>query len=139
MLHWETVEAKLPKYQTLKERSKLGFRIKLYSIAFCICAVAEHLLTAISTIYYVKACDPDSDPVAGFFEEQLIQLFSITKFALWKGLLGKMINVMAAFVWNYMNIFVVIISIGISSKFKQLNEELIRIKGEVKKNKCFSA
>lgn len=38
---------------------------------------------------------------------------------------------MAAFIWNYMNIFVVIISIGISSRLKQLNDELERVKGEV--------
>lgn len=131
MVHWEEVEAKMPKYRTQKEKRRLAFRIKTYAIGFCICAITEHLLTAMSTIYYVKACRPDYDPVAGFFERQIIQLFSLTSYELWKGLCGKTVNVMAAFVWNYMNIFVVIISIGISSRLKQLNDELERVKGEV--------
>lgn len=131
MTHWEEVEAKMPKYRTQKEKHQLAFRMKVYAIGFCVCAITEHLLTAMSTIYYVKACRPDYDPVAGFFERQIIQLFSLTKYELWKGLFGKTVNVMAAFVTNYMNIFVVMISIGISSRLKQLNDELQRVKGEV--------
>lgn len=131
MVHWEEMEAKMPKYDTQKEKRQLAFRIKYYALGFCICAIIEHLLTAMSTVYYVKACRPDYDPVAGFFERQLIQLFSLTKYELWKGLFGKTVNVMAAFVWNYMNIFVMMISIGISSRLRQLNDELHRVKGKV--------
>lgn len=131
MVHWEEVEAKMPKYRTQKEKRQLAFRIKSYAIGFCVCAITEHLLTAMSTIYYVKACEPDYEPVAGFFERHIIQLFSLTKYELWKGLFGITVNVMAAFVWNYMNIFVMMISIGLSSRLKQLNDELQSVKGKV--------
>lgn len=131
MSHWEEVEADLLKYRSRNDRRRLKSQIKLYAISFGVCALIDHILTAISDMFYVNACRPNFDLMTGFFERQSMQLFQITDYELWKGLLGKAVNIMGAFVWNYMNIFIIIISIGISSRLKQLNNELKFIRSEV--------
>lgn len=131
MKFWEEVEKDLLKYRTRDDRRQLKSRIKLFTICFCVCAVAEHLLTVVCDMFYVIACHPNHDLLTGLLERQSRQLFQITDYELWKGLLGKVVNIMGAFVWNYMNIFIIIISIGISSRLKQLNEELKSIRNGV--------
>lgn len=64
-------------------------------------------------------------------EVQLSQLFEETSYSPWKAFFGKILNVVATFSWNYMDLFVILISIGISTRFKQFNMNLERIKGEV--------
>lgn len=41
----------------------------------------------------------------------------------------KFLNIIATFAWSYTDLFVIIISIGLASKFKQINEDLIAVKG----------
>lgn len=132
MTFWEEVEIDLLKYRSRDDRCQLKSRIKLYTVSFCLCAVIEHLLTGMSDMFYVNACRSNRGLMTGFFERQSMQLFQITDYALWKGLFGKAVNIMGAFVWNYMNIFIIIISIGISSRLKQLNDELKFIRSEVR-------
>lgn len=52
---------------------------------------------------------------------------------MWIAIVGKVTNVIATFCWNFMDLFVMIISIGLSSRFKQINKDLQRIKGQVNK------
>lgn len=131
MLKWEAVEAMLPKYRTQKEKSHLRSRINRFAIIFFICAAIEDILTATSTAYYVKTCEPDQDLTKRFFEWHLEHIFRFINYKLWKGLFGKSIRILGAFVWNYMNLFIMIISVGLSSRLQQFNEELKRIKGRV--------
>lgn len=42
-----------------------------------------------------------------------------------------LINIYATFVWNYIDIFIMMISMGLSELFKQLNSELEQAKDEV--------
>lgn len=138
MSSWEAIEAKLPEYRSLKEKSRLEFRIKLFVIIFLISVAAEDILNTTSDVYYVKNCESDKDLLQGFFRKQLSHIFMVTDYALWKGLLGKSIRMLTAFVRNYLSMFIVIISIGLSSRFKQLNVELKRIKGQVSLDQCFA-
>lgn len=96
-----------------------------------ICAVVEHVLSIMTTIYYVHVCKQNEDQITIFFKAQMFEMFELTSYALWKAIIGKFVNIVATVIWNYLNLFIVIVSFGITSRFKQLNRELNRIKGEV--------
>lgn len=42
----------------------------------------------------------------------------------------KFLNVIATFVWSFTDLFVIIVSIGLSSKFHQINDDLVKVKGK---------
>lgn len=130
MIQWKAVEAKFPKYRTKKEREQLKVDIRTVSISFMICASCEHILAIMTRIYYVRSCKPNADQVSAFFISN--EIFRVTSYALWKGILDKFNNIVATIVWNYLNFFIVMVSVGISSRFRQLNREMDRIKGEVR-------
>lgn len=57
-------------------------------------------------------------------------LFHITDYSLLKGILGKMVNILATFAWSFMDLFVMLISVGLSSRFELINTMLFRAKGK---------
>lgn len=93
--------------------------------------IVEHLLNIYSVIHYAVHCQASAHPIQYLFELQLSELFAVTEFTPLKGFLGKFLNVVATFGWTYMDLFVTLVSMGISSMFRQLNDDLDRIRGEV--------
>lgn len=91
----------------------------------------EHVLNLVSILYYGKICLNQKEPIKELFRANLSQLFTFLSYSNWLAVLGKMVNIVATFAWNYMDLFVMMISLGLSSRFKQINEDLQRVKGEV--------
>lgn len=92
----------------------------------------EHVLNAFSIVYFAKVCMDKDDLFEELFRVQLSHLFIIFPYSIWIAIFGKAINVIATFCWNYMDLFIMMISAGLSTHFKQINEDLQRIKGKVK-------
>lgn len=88
----------------------------------------------ISAINYASYCNKTDDPIRNFFlltNDEIFYIFDYsTPLALW----GKLQNVYSTFIWNYMDILVMIVSIGLASKFRQLNDNLLKFKGMVSKD-----
>lgn len=56
-------------------------------------------------------------------------MFLIYPYSGYLGGLAKAINIIATFVWSYTDLFVIVVSIGLVSKLKQINEDLFEVKG----------
>lgn len=80
---------------------------------------------------------PEKDPIEELFTVQLPLLFTITPFSIWKAAVCKWLNLVLTFAWSYMDLFIMIISVGLASQFRQLNESLARVKKEVNSDYCF--
>lgn len=86
----------------------------------------------ISNLYYVSQCPAiKGHPIQSFFYSSLSELFVIFDYSDFLAFIGKLVNIIATFTWNFMDLFVMIIAAGISSKFKQLNDDLFKYKGVV--------
>lgn len=91
----------------------------------------EHCLNIVSILYATTKNTPEKDPIEELFKVQLPILFTVTKFSLWKAIPSKWFNIIMTFVWSYMDLFVITVSIGLASLFKQLNADLERVRGKV--------
>lgn len=78
-----------------------------------------------------KDCPTIDDPIKAFYIANYPQVFVIFPYSGSLGMFAKFLNIIASFVWNYTDLFVIIISIGLASKFQQLNTELMKVKGKV--------
>lgn len=128
---WKDVEAKFPKYRNKKEKRKLALEIRSYAVALVVCAVTEHILDLMTSLEYVRVCKPNEDRMTAFLQRNLVWIFEVTSFSLWKAILAKFINIFATCASNYLSFFIVMVSIGISSLFKRLNQEMNSVNGEV--------
>lgn len=89
-------------------------------------------MNIISIVHYSNKClTHATDPIKEFFLAQLNQLFTFTEYAPWKAFLGKCLNVICTFIWTYMDVFVMVMSVGLANRFAMLNDDLKRIKGKV--------
>lgn len=92
----------------------------------------EHMLSIISDIYYSHLCDPNQeDPIKNYFSSELKPLFMYLEFRPEIAIFGKFVNICTTFLWSYMDLFVMLIGVGLSSRFRQINECLMSHKGEV--------
>lgn len=60
------------------------------------------------------------------------QIFSRISYSLWKGILIDIINILSTFSWNFVDLFLILISIALADQFRQLNSRLYSIRGKVR-------
>lgn len=92
----------------------------------------EHLLNNYNTI--IGAIKNHQDPWQTLFEVQLPLFFGKTKINWYKipiAVFSKWLVIVVTFSWSFMDLFVIIISLGLASLFKRLNGDLKRVKDQV--------
>ncbi|XP_041449816.1 gustatory receptor for sugar taste 64e isoform X2 [Drosophila obscura] len=124
---WQAVEAKLPPLQLAKERQSLAHHIKMITLVATTCSLVEHLMSMTSTLTYAVACPrwPDH-PIDNFLYFNFSTVFHFVDYTTFLGLLGKAINVLSTFAWNFNDIFVMAVSVALASRFRQLNDYMQR-------------
>ncbi|EDW19619.1 uncharacterized protein Dmoj_GI13884 [Drosophila mojavensis] len=129
MMKWYQIEKDLPQYQTQFEKRRMAQTIRMVMLVGMMLSFAEHLLSIVSAINYAEFCSRTDDPIRNFFELTNDEIFYALNYSAPLALWGKLQNVYSTFIWNYMDILVMIVSIGLASKFRQLNDNLLRFKG----------
>lgn len=81
----------------------------------------EHALSDGSQLHYVIVCKKEQDAIVSFVK---INVPYIGRVPLWAAFFIDFINIGATFVWNYTDIFIMTISIGLSTHFKLINKEM---------------
>ncbi|KPU75186.1 uncharacterized protein Dana_GF21367, isoform B [Drosophila ananassae] len=125
MRHWAAVEKRLPRYGSYMERSHPVRRIRLVAFLLLSLSLMEHLLSIIAVVYY-DFCPRRRDPVESYLRGTSLHLFEVFAYSNWLGWLGKLQNVLLTFGWSYMDIFLMIIGMGLSEMLARLNRSLKR-------------
>lgn len=73
---------------------------------------------------------PDRSPAKELFATQLPFVFDYTEFSWWKAITFKWFNLILTFAWSYSDLFVILISVGLSTLFKRINCDLERCRGK---------
>lgn len=152
MRSWEDVEKVLPQIRAELDKGRLAYKIKMISIVVLIISLciskwlfqwhhdhlmfllsAEFLLSTIAEISKHTSCRSIEDPMKRLIVAQLPHVFLCTNYNTFKALVAKSINILATFVWSYTDLFLMIISVGISSCFKQINDSLMLHKEKVRR------
>lgn len=85
-------------------------------------------------MHFVLVCETNKDPMTELVRVQGPHMFTLTEYtSVWKVFCAKFINITSTFVWNYLDTFIMTISIALSTQFELFNNELIQAKHEV----CF--
>jgi len=54
-------------------------------------------------------------------------------YSLWKGIVIEFINILSTFSWNFVDLFLILISIALAEQFRQLNSRLFSVREKVRK------
>lgn len=84
-------------------------------------------------IHFVITCRSAENPFTELVKSNVPYLFAnADHIPVWVAIFINLINVYATVVWNYLDIFIMIISVGLSTHFKLLNAELEQTTVEVR-------
>lgn len=131
MRHWRKVELNLPPILGEKRSNGMGQRIrKVAPLVICM-SLTEHILGIIATVISIIKCPIDpNDNAKSFFTEHLPVFFDATSYAPWKAVLAKFANLVNTFMWFYVDLFIMIVALGLSSVFRQYCDFLVKFSGK---------
>lgn len=80
--------------------------------------------------YFQSAALETSSPIEQF-EHWVVgnysHIFAVLPYNVWLSVCLLLINFSFTFAWNYMDIFIMLISIGLATRFQQINQRLARL------------
>lgn len=80
----------------------------------------------------MKFCEPEKDPLAENIQAYVPYLYNNTENISIPGIVfAYFIAATGAYVWNYVDVFMMMIGIALTSQFKFFNDDLRQVKGKV--------
>lgn len=140
MLFWSEKERVFLEDKYLLPPSKWSLKKRIISISSLILllAVIEHILYVASAIYsyYHKRikCKLTSNPVEDFISIHLSCVFNYIRYNHVLGIVFEYFNIASTFCWSYVDVFIIMLSVGLTFRFDQIYERMVFFKGRVS---CF--
>ncbi|XP_044744043.1 gustatory receptor for sugar taste 64f-like [Chrysoperla carnea] len=102
---------------------------RFYIIATIILTLAalEHALSICSSIVSIGTCFSHGSDLQAYFEIRFVQVFNRTPFAYWKGILCHVINFVATFAWSFIDVFLIMMSLGLTELFQRITLKIKNI------------
>lgn len=121
---------------------RLSKKIKFTATLVIVLGFIEHCLflfnSAFNQYQHVKQNNITVDDVLSYFlENQFGFIFQKIPFWLPYGIFVEVMNLSFTFGWNYMEIFVMIVSLGLGTRFQQINQRIERFRGKVSESLLF--
>lgn len=79
----------------------------------------------------IGECSESKHPIETYYKKNFPHIFSLVKYHILIGIFGTLVNLVCAFIWNYMDLFIILMSLSVSSKFQDINRVLLKAKGLV--------
>lgn len=136
MSMWSEIDKKFTKTPYKAYNWKLSTKLGVTAITLITLAFLEHFLFLANCIYNqyadakIKNIKVD-DPVSYFFNNQFGFLYTHLPFSIPMAFFNEIMNITFTFGWNYMELFVMLISLGLSTRFQQINERINKFCGKV--------
>lgn len=131
MVKWHDTEKHLPQMRTDKEKQGMCRRIRTTAVVILTLSACEHILSIVSSVAAVYDCPRIKSILQAYYVHNFPQVFSFFSYNHALGVYIKFIHLTSTFVWSYADLFIMMISCGLSAKFKQINERMMEDKGKV--------
>lgn len=123
MSYWKSVEDTLPKS---KRRARFVHSIKFFTIFVLCFSFIEHTMSIVSNLVNVIRCPQEHTITEAFFRSHMGFIFKTIDYNLFLALFSKWMNIISTFTWSFMDLFIIMVAIGLSNMFRRLNDFLLR-------------
>jgi gustatory receptor len=115
---------------------RLGTKLRSTACVILVCAIVEHLLFLSSEIYTIHLrilhCGLQADNAFVYFAETVFGfIYKVFPFNFVLFFVLEAINVAYTFGWNYIDLFIIMLSITLMTRFGQINARLNTVRGKV--------
>lgn len=136
MKMWRKIDENFTRHPYKIYNRKLSTKIRFIAVTVITLALLEHFLFLANEAFnkYIdvklKGIQVDN-PVEYFLKNQFGFIYANLPFSVPMGFLNEIMNMTFTFGWNYMELFVTMISLGLSTRFHQINERIAKFRGKV--------
>lgn len=110
---------------------KLSTKVRVVTAAiFSLCFI-EHSLSVKRYFYFAENCPQVTDRRKAIFVQHFTELFYFSTYTLPKAIWARFMITICVFTWTYMDCFVSLVGVGISSGFYRINSQMRVVKGMV--------
>lgn len=131
MKMWHDVENSLPNGGNEEAKRAMCKRIRKTAAIILLLSATEHILSIMSSVILVTDCPNIKSILKAYYVHNFPQVFSFVKYSHFLGFYVKFVHITSTFVWSYTDLFIMMISCGLSAMFKQINDRMQRDKGKV--------
>ncbi|XP_026726621.1 gustatory receptor for sugar taste 64e-like [Trichoplusia ni] len=128
--HWPKLSAQISEIEAADPNAdtKLKTKFNVCCIVVLFLAFLEHLFSEIYTSSIAIDCEPDGPFYETSRKHRFTWLFSFFPYNNFIGVLMHFINIQCTFNWNYSDLFVICMSIYVTSRLEQVNQRVLAAK-----------
>lgn len=130
-LQWRDVEKKLPPLRTTDEKHSLRIRMRSTAFIILVLSLIEHILSIVSAVDEVVDCPRIKNIYKAYHIKSFPQVFTFFSYNIPLSIFVKFVHITSTFIWSFTDLFIMMISCGLSAKFKLINERMLEDKGKV--------
>lgn len=123
MFYWKSIEDSLPKST---KRPRIVHNIHFFAIFVLCFSFIEHTMSIMSNLVNVMQCPQQHSITEAFFRSHMGFIFNIIDYNLYLALFSKWMNIISTFTWSFMDLFIIMIALGLSNMFRRLNGFLLK-------------
>ncbi|XP_051167190.1 gustatory receptor for sugar taste 64f-like isoform X7 [Leptopilina boulardi] len=131
---WQNMEQELSMRRNRRiSKYSLAAKFKIITFIIMMLAALEHTLSILSGYVSAVECTAlknDTDIMIAYFTYHYPQILKSSTFTIWQGILVQFVNILSTFSWNFIDLFLILISIAATDQFRQLNSRLYAIRGK---------
>ncbi|KAK4879371.1 hypothetical protein RN001_007517 [Aquatica leii] len=101
---------------------KLKNSIRIITIIVVIFGFVEHLFFILNALNSMWKCKNQTAEI--YFTYAFPQFFTTVSYAHWKAVLVEILNILGTFCWNFLDLFIIIISFALAVRFKQISKRI---------------
>ncbi|KAF5285776.1 hypothetical protein FQR65_LT13055 [Abscondita terminalis] len=125
MKKWQNVEKAMKAYGYPKN---LNFQINSLTVTILGLAVVEHVLSVINHLLEADELKTNGQDIFEYFFAIIAfpQVYALAEYSLWSGFFLQIITFISTFSWNYIDLFVMLMSVGLAARFRQVADRIDR-------------
>ncbi|XP_050540082.1 gustatory receptor for sugar taste 64f [Daktulosphaira vitifoliae] len=129
MRKWELAEREMRQFG---HPLHTALKFKLLTSLIMVLAIFEHIASILKVVDKAINCSTDSaNMFRVYFAVSFNQVYSVVNFSWFIALPIVFLNLIITCAWNFMDLFIIILSCALADRFKQLNQRLALVKGKV--------
>ncbi|KAJ1523406.1 hypothetical protein ONE63_001270 [Megalurothrips usitatus] len=130
--YWSRVEQELSALNG--EPPRLVANMVIMTTVVIVLAAVEHILSIVSTLVQMYPCYDRGGLyllIEGYYLMKYRKLFTVVRFSMTRAVILFVLQIITTFIWNFCDLFVILLSMGLGALLRQLNRGMNNSKGKV--------
>lgn len=130
MTEWENTEQSLPfRPQLTASNRRVRRKVITIMVTLMLSALFEHALAKPSGLYRAYKCGI-KDLLEAHLMQAFPEMFSFIPYDIYVGFVAQVVTSVLTFYWNYVDLFLIVLSIGLRQSVRHVNEIILNSKAQ---------